>query len=110
MAVMSFLGSARDGVASSTVVSDPRTRSDRYGVLTPMSEQFAKLVDDFGFFHVLRASQFDATLAYLAFRRAREVEWSLCASSPAFLHYAWEAATVVGLSEMFIGGFRLVSG
>lgn len=60
-------------------------------VLVPLQLQLGLAIKEFGFFHVVRQTGFDAALAYVAFCRACGIGWCPLPSSSylPFFPYSW---------------------
>lgn len=90
MAVMSFLASCRDCVGHS-IGWDLRIAN--LSIIMPLPRQLFELINQFNFFQVVSASDLDARLSYLAYRRAQEVDWSFhTIVSLLYYIYRWESA------------------
>lgn len=56
--------------------ADPRVVADGFGELVPMSFRLTSWISDLRFSSIIRNTGFDPVLAYVAFRRGQEVDWS----------------------------------
>lgn len=69
MTIMSFPAVFFDGVVSKSVGRDPRISN--FGIIVPLSRRLVELFEHFNFSKILRSTEFDARLYYLAYSRAQ---------------------------------------
>lgn len=75
MAVILFLAACRDGVGVVLGAGwDPRLANS--GIIVPLPRRMVELIERLNFFQVVRSSEFDAELSFLAYCRTRKVDWS----------------------------------
>lgn len=88
---MPFQAVCRDAVSTKRV-KDYRLHHGRLEVLRPNHPDLRELIDTFGFFNILRGSNFDTAALCVAYCRAGEVDWSHSSLGTPFYHYDWETA------------------
>lgn len=83
-------------------MTDSRLHQGRLGVLYPIHPDLRELIDKFGFFHIVRGSNFDAAAAYFVNCRVGEFDWSQSSLGTPFYHYDWANGHVVTFSETIV--------
>lgn len=106
LTVMSFIFSALIGAPSGLANSFPGAAELLSGgVLIPLPIQVREFVDTAGFFGVVRHCSFDPVQAYLAYRRANEVDWDgvNCAG---WFPYKGQTGEVMGIPARQVPGTK----
>lgn len=73
--LVQFLEAALDGVFMSKA-ADRYKVADSFRVWVPLPNRLDRWIDDLGFFLVVDRARLDFVLAYIAFSRGKEVDWS----------------------------------
>lgn len=94
--VIYFLSACIDG-ASKRRSPNPRIHHCRCGTIVPISTQLRHLFEGYGFFNIVRAISFHASLAWLAYCRSSELDWSRNGLTDKFYLWEWESGDVVNL-------------
>lgn len=79
--VISFLITTQDGL---TAMGERYRRfpdSIKLGVLAPLPSRLLRDIEEVGFFNIVRSTDFDSALVYVASRRACKVNWRLVPGS-----------------------------